>query len=287
MFTKKNVREFTILTIGIFIIAATVYYLMMPSKIVVGSISGLVMVLSNFLPFKISTMTMVLNVSLLLIGFIFIGREFGAKTVYASVMMPVFIGIFEIVTPEVPPITDDIFVNTICHVLVVSFGQAMLFNTNASSGGLDIVAKLINKYCHIEIGKALTAVGFLTAGSAIFVYDMKTVVVSLLGTYLCGIVLDNFIDGFHIRKKVCIISDYYRDIQEFIVHELHRGATLYPAYGGLDNQEKVEVTTILERNEYARLLKFVHEKDPKAFLTVSTVGEVIGEWNQNKKRMIL
>lgn len=281
---KINFKEYLVLIVGMFIISAAVYYLMMPSKVVVGSISGLVMVLSNFLPFKISTMTLVLNMVLLLLGFIFIGRDFGVKTVITSILLPVFLGVFEVVTPKVPALTDDPLINMVCYVLVVSFGQAMLFNANASSGGLDIVAKFMNKYFHMELGKALTIIGFLTAASAAFVYDRKTLAVSLLGTYLCGMVLDNFIDGFKIRKRVCILSSSYQQIQEFIVRNLHRGATLYPAYGGYDNKEKTEVVTILTRNEYAQLLNYIHESAPDAFVTVSTVGEVIGEWNANQRK---
>lgn len=284
MKNKINVKEYFTLVVGMFIISAAVYYLMMPSKIVVGSISGLVMVMSNFLPFKISTMTFVLNMVLLLLGFIFIGKDFGVKTVITSILLPVFLGIFEVVTPKVPMLTDDPLVNTICYVLVISFGQAMLFNANASSGGLDVVAKFMNKYFHMELGKALTIIGFLTAASSAFVYDRKTLVISLLGTYLCGMVLDNFIDGFKIRKRVCILSEKYHEIQEFVVHDLHRGATLYPAFGGYDHKEKTEVVTILTRSEYAQLLNYIHKADPKAFVTVSTVGEVIGEWENNQRR---
>lgn len=284
MKTKINFKEYLVLIGGMFIISAAVYYLMMPSNIVVGSISGLVMVLSNFLPFKISTMTLVLNMVLLLLGFVFIGKEFGSKTVVTSLMLPIYLRIFEVLTPKVPMLTDDALVNTICYVLVVSFGQAMLFNANASSGGLDIVAKFINKYFHMELGKALTIIGFLTAASSAFVYDRKTLAVSILGTYLCGVVLDNFIDGFKIRKRVCILSTKHKEIQDYIVRDLNRGATLYPAFGGYDNKEKTEVVTILTRNEYAQLLNFIYSNDPNAFVTVSTVGEVIGHWNANMHR---
>lgn len=283
---KISFKEFVTLAIGMFFVSVAVYYLMMPSKIVVGSISGLVMVLTNFIPLPMSTLTFIMNVILLIVGFVFIGKEFGVKTVITSLMLPAYLWIFERITPEVPPITDDVLVNVICYVLVISLGQAMLFNINASSGGLDIVAKVLNKYLHVEIGKSLSIAGFATAATAILVYDRKTLVVSLLGTYLSGIILDNFIDGFHIRKRVCILSPYYQEMQTFIVKELNRGATLYPAYGGLDNSEKMEVVTILEKTEYAKLLEYIHKKDPAAFVTVSTVGEVIGQWNENKKRRL-
>lgn len=149
---KNILKEYATITVGMFIVSASVYYLMMPNSFVVGSISGLVMVLANFIPLKVSTMTMILNVALLIIGIVFVGKEFGGKTVITSLMLPVYLRIFETVTPDVPPLTDDMFINMLCHILVISIGQAILFNVNASSGGLDVVAKVLNKYLHFEIG---------------------------------------------------------------------------------------------------------------------------------------
>lgn len=281
---KISLKEFLVLTVGMFFVSAAVYYLMMPSKVVVGSISGFVLVLTNFIPLPMSTMTLIINVILLVVGFLTIGKEFGVKTVITSFMLPLYLRIFETITPEVPMLTDEMLVNVVCYVLVISFGQALLFNINASSGGLDIVAKVLNKYFHTEIGKSLTIAGFVTASTSIFVYGRKIFAVSMLGTYLSGLILDNFIDGFHIRKRVCILSTKHEELQHFIVKELNRGATLYPAIGGWDNKEQLEVVTILEKNEYAKLLEFIHKTDPTAFITVSTVSEVIGQWNENRRR---
>lgn len=281
---KITLKELITLTVGMFFVSAAVYYLMMPSKVVVGSISGFVLVLTNFIPLKMSTMTLIINVLLLVVGFLAIGKDFGFKTVITSFMLPLYLRIFEIVTPEVPMLTDEMLVNVVCYVLVISFGQAMLFNINASSGGLDIIAKVLNKYFHTEIGKSLTIAGFVTASTSIFVYGREIFAVSMLGTYISGIILDNFIDGFHIRKRVCILSPKYEELQKFIVKDLNRGATLYPAIGGWDNREQLEVVTVLEKNEYAKLLEFIHKIDPKAFITVSTVSEVIGQWNENRRR---
>lgn len=151
---KNILKEYATITVGMFIVSASVYYLMMPNSFVVGSISGLVMVLANFIPLKVSTMTMILNVALLIIGIVFVGKEFGGKTVITSLMLPVYLRIFETVTPDVPPLTDDMFINMLCHILVISIGQAILFNVNASSGGLDVVAKVLNtQTSHIENGK--------------------------------------------------------------------------------------------------------------------------------------
>mgnify|MGYP001220033529 FL=1 len=188
-----------------------------------------------------------------------------------------------LIFPNNKSLTNDVVLDTICYILVVSVGLALLFNANASSGGLDIVAKLLNKYLHIEIGKAMTLAGMCTAISSIFVYDTKTLVLSILGTYANGIVLDHFIDGFNRRKRICILTEQYKELQNFIVHELHRGVTLYPAIGGYNNEEKIELVTILTRNEYAEVLNYLHSVDENAFVTVSTVNEVIGQWNVKQK----
>lgn len=280
---KKFIREYGIITLGIFIISMAVYFFMIPSNVIVGSLSGLVIVLANFVPLPISVMTFILNAVLLVIGFIFIGKEFGAKTVYTSIMLPVFLFIFEKIVPNNKSLTGDILIDTICYILVVSVGLAMLFNANASSGGLDIVAKIVNKYLHVEIGKAMTITGMCVAISSILVYGTKEVILSILATYVNGIVIDNFIGGFNRRKRVCILSDHYEVVQKFITEELKRGVTLYTAMGGYNKTERIEIVTILTQNEYGKLLEYLHTVDMRAFVTVSTVNEVIGEWNVKKK----
>lgn len=279
----KKIKEYVIITLGTLIVSMAVYFFLLPSNVVVGSLSGLVMVLATFIPLKISVMTFILNAVLLVVGFLFIGKEFGAKTVYTSLLMPIFLYVFELIFPNNKSLTNDVVLDMICYILVVSVGLALLFNANASSGGLDIVAKLLNKYLHIEIGKAMTLAGMCTAISSIFVYDTKTLVLSILGTYANGIVLDHFIDGFNRRKRICILTEQYKELQNFIVHELHRGVTLYPAIGGYNNEEKIELVTILTRNEYAEVLNYLHSVDENAFVTVSTVNEVIGQWNVKQK----
>lgn len=279
----KKIKEYVIITLGTLIVSMAVYFFLLPSNVVVGSLSGLVMVLATFIPLKISVMTFILNAVLLVVGFLFIGKEFGAKTVYTSLLMPIFLYVFELIFPNNKSLTNDVVLDTICYILVVSVGLALLFNANASSGGLDIVAKLLNKYLHIEIGKAMTLAGMCTAISSIFVYDTKTLVLSILGTYANGIVLDHFIDGFNRRKRICILTEQYKELQNFIVHELHRGVTLYPAIDGYNNEEKIELVTILTRNEYAEVLNYLHSVDENAFVTVSTVNEVIGQWNVKQK----
>ncbi len=277
-----NLKSFLTMLAGMFLISAAVYYIMMPANLVLGSLSGLVLVLVNFIPLKVSTLTFILNAVLLVCGYIFIGKEFGAKTVVTSLLLPVYLLIFEIVTPDVSSLSGNTVIDLACFMVVISMGQALLFNMNASSGGLDVVAKLLNKYLGFKIGESLTIAGFIIACTSIFVYDRETMVVSLIGTYIYGLVLDRYCDGFRIRKKVCILSVKYQEIQEYIVRELHRGATLYHAYGGMGLTERMEVVTILEKSEYGKLLAYIHQADPAAFVTVSTVNEVIGEWNRRR-----
>lgn len=282
MKAKITMREFFLMLAGMFLMSAAVYYEMMPNDLVLGSLSGLVMVLANFIPLKISTLTFILNLLLLVVGYVLIGKEFGVKTVLASLMLPMYLRIFEILTPNVESLSGNLVIDLVCFMVVISAGQAVLFNMNASSGGIDIVAKLLNKYLGLKMGKSITVVGFLISFMSILVYDRQTMVISLVGTFIYGIVLDQFCDGFRIRKRVCILSKKHKEIQEYIVRELHRGATLYLAYGGLDYAEHMEIETILEKSEYGKLLSFIHQVDPAAFVTVSTVNEVIGEWNSRK-----
>lgn len=285
MTNSRLLKEYLIITAGTFIIALSVYFFMIPSNAIVGSLSGLAIVISHFVPLSISAITFILNAVLLMIGFVFIGREFGGKTVYTSALLPAFLWLLERLFPEQGSLTGDPLLDVVCHIILVSFGLAMLFNANASSGGLDIAAKLINKYLHIELGKAMTMAGMVTAVSAILIVDTPLVVLSILGTYCNGFVLDHFIDGFNRRKRVCIITREYRAIQEFIIRTLKRGVTLYPAVGGFHEEEMTELVTILTRTEYAVLLKYLHTIDEKAFVTVSTVNEVVGEWNAKKRRI--
>ena len=271
----ETVWEFAMITIATTIVAAAVFFFLVPSHVSVGSISGLAIVIGNFIPLPISAITMILNVALLIVGFLFVGREFGGKTVYTSILLPVVIGIFEKIFPNNTSITADPFLDMICYVFVVSIGLAMLFNRNASSGGLDIVAKLMNKFLHMDLGNAMSVSGMVVALSSALVYDKKTVVLSVLGTYLNGIVLDHFIFGFNLKKRVCIVSQKEEEIRNFILHELHSGATVYEAYGAYNLQPRREIITIVDKNEYAKLMTFIEKTDPTAFVTVYTVNKII------------
>lgn len=272
--TAAAVRELAILTGAAAIIAAAVYFFLVPSHASVSSISGLGIVLANFVPLPLSAITMILNVVLLVIGFLTCGREFGAKTVYTSILLPAFIGLFERLFPNLGSLTDSQELDVLCYILVVSVGLSILFNRNASSGGLDIVAKIMNKYLHMDLGKAMSLSGMCVALSAALVYDKKTVVLSVLGTYFNGIVLDHFIFDNNIKRRVCIITGKEEELRRFIIEDLHSGATVYESYGAYNMQKRREIITIVDKAEYQKLMSYMNREDPQAFITVYTVSDM-------------
>ena len=271
---KKIIKETSVLTVAVAIIAAAVYFFLVPSHASVSSISGLGIVLSNFIPLPLSAITMILNVVLLIIGFFTCGREFGVKTVYTSVMLPLFLGAFEGIFPDFGSMTNSQELDVLCYILVVSVGLSILFNRNASSGGLDIVAKIMNKYLHMDLGKAMSLSGMCVALSAALVYDKKTVVLSVLGTYFNGLVLDHFIFDHNIKRRVCIITKKEEELRQFIIHDLHSGATIYESIGAYNMEKRNEIITIVDKGEYQKLMNYMNREDPKAFITVYTVSDM-------------
>ncbi len=271
---RKTIEEFVMITVGTVIVAAAVFFFMLPSHVSVGSGAALAMVLSNFIPLSVSTITLIMNIGLLIIGFILVGPEFGIKTVYCSILMPLIMSVFEKIFPDFQSITQDPLLDVICYILVVGVGLAILFSRNASSGGLDIVAKIMNKYLRVEIGQAMSTSGLIVALSSALCYDAKIVVLSLLGTYFGGMVVDHFIFGINIKRRVCVISDHLEPITQYVLHDLHSGATLNEIIGAYDKTPRMEMITIVDKNEYKLLMDYVRKIDPKAFVTVYSVSDM-------------
>ena len=272
--TRRALSDFAVITFGAAMVAAAVYFFMLPGHITVGSGTGLAMVLSNFIPLPVSVLNLAINVFLIIMGFILIGREFGAKTVYCSVLVPVLLGVFELVLPDFKSLTDDPILDALCYMLVVGVALAILFSRNASSGGLDIVAKIMNKYLKMELGRAMSVSGIVVALSSAICYDTKTVVISVLATYFGGIIVDYFIFGLNIKRRVCIISKHLDEIADFILNELHSGASLNEIIGAYDKTAKREIITIVDKHEFRRLMDYVRRLDPAAFITVYSVSEI-------------
>lgn len=271
---RNTIKEFAVITLGNAIVAAAVFFFMLPSHVSVGSGTALAMVLSNFIPLPVSVIALIQNILLLIIGFIFVGREFGAKTVYCAITMPLMLGVLEQIFPNFQSITQDPLLDVMCYILVVGVGLSILFSRNASSGGLDIVAMLMNKFLGMEIGKAMGLSGMIVAASSALVYDSKTVVLSLLGTYFGGLVVDHFIFGMNIKRRVCVISEKLDEIVHYVIHDLHSGATINEIIGAYDNTKRREMITIVDKTEYRKLMEFIKKTDPKAFVTVYSVNEM-------------
>ena len=267
--------DFLVITIATALVSIAVFFFMIPSNVSVGSVAALAMVLANFIPLSVATLTMIMNVALLALGFLLVGKEFGVKTVYTATLMPTLMGVLEVLFPNNQSLTNDQTLDVICYCVLVALAQAILFIRNASSGGLDIVGKIMNKYLHMEFGKAVGLVGMAVALSAAFVYDAKTVALSVLGTYFNGLVVDHFIFGTTIKKRVCIISQKEEEMLQFILHELHSGATTYHAYGAYSETKRTEINTIVDKNEYQKLMNFIRKTDPDAFVTVYAVNEMM------------
>ena len=274
MIKKQAMKEFVVITVGVSIVAAAVYFFMLPSHVSVGSATALAMVLSNFVPLPVSAITLIMNIALLIIGFLLIGPEFGVKTVYCAVLMPGVLRIFEVLFPDFQSLTQDPLLDVICYILVVGVGLALLFSKNASSGGLDIVAMLMNKYLRMDLGQAMSVSGMLVALSSALCYDKKIVVLSVLGTYFGGLVVDHFIFGLNLKRKICIISPKVDEIVEFILHDLHSGCSLYDVIGAYDKITRREIIVIVDKQEYRALMDYMKKTDPKAFITVYSVNEI-------------
>ncbi len=271
---KRAIKEYAIITFGTILAAVAIYFFMLPSNLAVGSGTALAMVLSNFIPLPISAISLIINVILLILGFLLIGPEFGAKTVYTAVMIPVTLGVFEFVFPNFKSLTEDPLLDMISYILVVGIAMAILFSYNASSGGIDIVAKIMSKYLRMGLGTAVSVSGIIVSLTSILCYDTKTVVLSVLGTYFSGMIVDKFIFGLNIKRRVCVISPETDKIVDFLLHDLHSGATLYDGIGAYDGTVRREIVTIVDKNEYRLLMDFVKKVDPKAFVTVYSVNEL-------------
>ena len=274
MINKRSVKEISMIVGGLAIVAAAVYFFMLPSQVSVGSASALAMILSNFIPLPVSMITLLMNLFLLVVGYLLIGPEFGLKTIFCATLMPGMLWVLEQVFPDFQSLTQDPVLDVVCYILTVSVGLSILFSCNASSGGLDIVAKLMNKYLRMELGKAMSVSGMLVALSSAFCYDKKTVVISVIGTYFGGMILDHLIFGLNIKRKVCIISPRVDEIVNYILYELHSGCSLYNVIGAYDQVTRREIIVIVDKQEYRALMDYMKKTDPNAFMTVYSVNEI-------------
>ena len=293
--TAKFWKELLIMTVGMFIAAAAVYYFLVPGKLVVGSISGLSIVVSGLLAnvgiaVKVSTVVLCINGLLLVLAYFLIGKEFGAKTCYTALILGPMMDLWEkicpyerLIEPGSVSVMGDLWFDLICFVLVLSLSQTIMFRINASTGGLDILAKIVNKYFHFDIGLSVTAAGVLICCTAFFVNPFRLVIIGLIGTWINGLIVDYFTMSLNKRKRVCIISDRHEEIRDYIVHRIVRGCSLYEVTGGYTGDKRMEIQSLLTQDEFAALMKFIRDNEIPAFITAGNVSEVYGIWSEHKR----
>lgn len=276
--TRKWVMEWTLIHIGCLLVAAGITWFLVPNNIAAGGVSGLAMVLNSFFPgLPVGVLMMGMNMLLFVAGFIFIGPEFGTRTIYSSFFLSGAVWMLERFFPVGAPLTDDILVQLIFGTLLGATGMAIVFNQNASTGGTDITAKILNRYFNIDIGKGVLACDFFIVLGAGSVFGLRIGMYAMLGVILNGFLVDNVITGLRINKHVVIISRASEKIRRFIVEELESGATIYDGRGGWSGERKEVITTIVNRRKFIRLRDYIKALDPEAFISVNNIHEVLGE----------
>ena len=294
--TWKFWKELLIMTVGMFIAAAAVYYFLVPSKIVVGSISGLSIVIRALfenagIAIKVSTVVLVINAFLLILAYFLIGKEFGLKTCYTALILGPMMDLWEkicpytsLLAPGETSVMGDLWFDLVCFVLILSMSQAIMFSINASTGGLDILAKIVNKYFHFDMGLSVTIAGVVICCTAFSVNPFRLVIIGLIGTWINGLIVDYFMASLSRRKRVCIISDNHELVRDYIVNKIVRGCTLYECAGGYKGDKRVEVQALLTKDEFADLMNFIREQKIQAFITAGNVSEVYGLWSDHKRK---
>ena len=294
--TWKFWKELIIMTGGMAIAAASVYYFLLPSKLVVGSITGLSIVISNLLnaaglAVKVSQVIVIINAILLVMAWLLIGKEFGAKTVYTALILGPLIDLWDVVLPlqtllepGQTSLMNDPWFDLICFVLILSISQTILFHINASTGGLDILAKIVNKYLHFDIGTSVSIAGIAICCTAFAINPFRLVVIGIIGTWINGIALDYFTASINRRKRVCIISSQHERLRKYIIEDLQRGCSLYQVTGGYNGHQNVEIQALLTQEEFANLMNYMKVNDIHGFITAGNVSEIYGDWNQKKRK---
>ena len=273
---KNSTNQFLIMTLGTVLLTVGVYFFKIPNGFSTGGVSGIGTILGKVTAISPAKWISIINIALLIFGFIFLGRETGAKTIYCSVLFSALTWLLEIVKPMCSPLTDETFLELIYAMLLTSIGAAMIFNSGASSGGTDIVALLLKKYARIDVGKALLAVDFLIAGSSFFVFGMKIGLFSMLGLFIKAFLVDSVIESLNSCKYFIVITDRSDEISKYIISKIHHGVTVTDAVGGYTNEKKQMVHTVCKRMEAIKLRSRVYEIDPHAFTIITTSSDIIG-----------
>ncbi len=290
--TRKFWIELIIMTVGMFVAACSIYFFLIPSKLIIGTITGLSLVISQLFPIaSVGTYIFVINAILLVLSFLLIGNEFGAKTVYTALILgpmvdflgwliPLDHSIFAITIQGTGQMIANPWFDLLCFVLVLSASQSILFSINASTGGLDILAKIVNKYCHVSIGSSVTVAGGAICATAFLINDVSLVIIGLIGTWVNGLILNYFMNNINNKTRVYIITDEYEKLQQYVITTMKRGMTLHPCVGGYTGEKRMQIEIVLTQDEFSQLIDYMHHEKIASFMTSDTVSQVYGLWNK-------
>ena len=274
----STLKSYILISIGVLIVALGICFFLIPANLATGGITGLSMIIHDLVPsISIGQILLILNIILFVVGFLSIGKEFGAKTIYASFLLTGTIYLFDTFYKVTEPVVDDLLVNLIVGILIQGVGLGIVFNQEASTGGTDIIAKILNKFFHLDIGKSLLIADFAVVTLAAYSFGIDLAIYAFLGILMNGLIIDTVIEGFNQKLSVSVVSTQSDTIQKFIVDQLERGATIYSAKGAYTMKDKEIVNSIIDKKQFIRLRGFVKAVDPDAFVTVSNVREVLGE----------
>jgi len=274
----KLFKDYLIVTIGTLVLTFGLSVFLIPADLAVGGITGFAMIINRLFPtLSIGGVMLVSNIVLFILGFLLIGKQFGAKTIYASLALSGMIWVFEKLAPLDGPIVEDTFLNLFFGILIGGIGLAIVFNQNASTGGTDILAKIINRFFNFEIGKSLLMADFLIVLFAMKIYGLEPGLYAMFGVIMNAFLIDNLIEGMNNKINVRIISSKSDEIKTFIIKELDRGATIFTAEGAYSSSQVKIISTVLNRRQFIRIKAYIKAIDNNAFVTVANVKEVIGE----------
>lgn len=289
-------KELFIMTAGMMVSAAAVYYFLVPSKLVIGTISGLSIVLNSVFGFiginiKVSSLILIINVILLLMAYLLIDHEFGVKTVYTALILGPMMDLWDAIYPYTNFLTQpgqtsvmgEIWFDLLAFVLLLGASQAILFSINASTGGLDILAKIVNKYLHFDIGTSVSVAGFVICATAFAINPFQMVIIGMIGTWINGLIVDYFTAGLNRKKRVCLITPEYVRVKDYIVKNIQRSCSLYDVQGGYSGEKFVEIQCILTNDEFVALMEYLRKNEIHHFVTAGNVSEIYGSWTQHKK----
>ena len=274
---KRTIEEYAVLTLATLIMVFGIYVFKFPNNFSFGGVTGIAIVLSKFLPGTPGNITLMINIVLLLLGFILLGKGFGIKTAYVSILMSVGLSLAEVWFPMEKPLTTEPVLELIYAIVLPAFSSAIFFNMNASSGGTDIVAMILRKYTKLNIGSALFFSDMLIVILSCFVFDMQTGLFSLSGLLAKSLVVDNVIESINLCKYFTIICEDPDPICDFIMNTLHRSATVYDAEGTYEHRKKKVIITIMKRSQAVELRNFIRRTQPSAFIAITNSSEIIGK----------